>query len=122
ARQVGQCPGDQVGVDLLDDGVPAMLRLGLHQGVGRVGEHRVVAVIGDQLTLAGDLLGVVAPDPAHDQPGGDLVTGAVERDVHRFGDLRRGDPSSLILVPDGLRIADIDPLVFADALYRWPST
>jgi hypothetical protein len=31
--------------------------------------------------LAGVLLGVVAPDPAHDQPGGDLVAGAVERGV-----------------------------------------
>lgn len=37
--QVGQGPVEQVGEDLLDDGVTAVLRLGLAQLEGAVGEH-----------------------------------------------------------------------------------
>ena len=40
-----------VGVDLLDDGVPAVGLLGLDQAERVVGEHRVVAVGRDQLAL-----------------------------------------------------------------------
>ena len=59
-----------------------------------VGEHRVVAVDGEQLALVGR---VEVGDPAHDQPGGDaLGLGLVrERGVADLGDLGVGDPPLL---------------------------
>jgi hypothetical protein len=41
---MSQRPGPEVGVDLFDDGVPAVLGLGLQHRDGGVGEHGVVAV------------------------------------------------------------------------------
>src|SRR5512133_771132 len=72
---------------------------------------------GEQLTLftvAGWGGGGVEPaDPAHDQPGGDVVGSAAagERCERHFGDLRVGDPPLLGLVPDRLRVADGGPPV-----------
>ena len=51
----------QVGDDLLDDGVPAVAVLGLDHRQRCVGEHRVVAVAGEQLALAGRGVGVAGP-------------------------------------------------------------
>src|SRR4051812_42224402 len=72
AGQVGQGPVDEVGVDLFDDGVAAVLGFG---GLGpqrAVGEHGVVAPGGEQFAPTVTLLGVEAPYPPHDEPGGDL--------------------------------------------------
>ncbi len=44
--QVRQGPGFEVGVDLLDDRVAAVRRLGLQHDQRRVGEHRMVTVAG----------------------------------------------------------------------------
>jgi hypothetical protein len=114
ARGIERC-GDQIGVDLLDDGVSAVLGFGLHEHERRVGEHCVVPVGRKKLALAGDLGRVVAADPAHDQSGSDLMPGARERGVDGFGDLRVGDPPRGVFVEDGLRVLDVDPLVVADA-------
>ncbi len=66
--------GLQVGDDLLDDGVAAVGGLGLEHDQRGVGEDAVVAVDREQLSLAlGDGRGVEAFDPAHDQPGRDVV-------------------------------------------------
>jgi hypothetical protein len=65
----------QVGDHLLDDGVPPATHLGVQHRQRRVGDHAVVAVPAEQLVLlitAG--AGRVQPfDPAHDQPGGDML-------------------------------------------------
>ena len=70
-------------VDLFDDGVPAVGGLGLQHRQGGVGEDRVVAVGGEQLTLHAlpglvgrGGYGVEALDPAHDQPSVDVVAAA----------------------------------------------
>src|SRR6266498_5096120 len=83
---------------------------------GGVGEHREVAPAGEQLTLAGIGLWVRSFDAAYDQPGGDRVAGAFERGVCGFGDLRVGDPPLFVLVPDRLRVLDIDPPIGGDVL------
>jgi hypothetical protein len=49
---VGQRAVVEVGEDLLDDGVAAVLGLGLDEGEAAVGEHRVVAPDGEQFALA----------------------------------------------------------------------
>jgi hypothetical protein len=49
--QVGQRSGLEVGVDLLDDRVLPVGGLGLQHRLRGVGEHRVVAVGGEQLGL-----------------------------------------------------------------------
>ena len=54
---MGQGPGLEVGEDLLDDGVAAVLGLGLHQLDRGVGEHRVVSGGGEQLALLTELPG-----------------------------------------------------------------
>jgi len=55
--------GLEVGDDLLDDRVSAVGLLGLEHGQRGVGEDRVVAVVGEQLTLpVGHGLGVQPPD------------------------------------------------------------
>ncbi len=67
--QVGQRSVDQVGEDLLDHGVPAMVGLGLGELEWAVGEHRVIPVGGKQLALAlHGGLGVEPLDASHDQP------------------------------------------------------
>src|SRR6266511_5720776 len=114
--QVGQGPVDEVCVDLFDDRVATVLGFGLFEDERGVGEHREVAVLGEQLVLAGARPRVQAFDPAHDQPGGDRMAGAFEGGVYGFGDLRVGDPPLLVLVPDRLRIANVDPPVGGDAL------
>jgi hypothetical protein len=51
--QVSEGPVVEVGEDLLDDGVVAVLLLGLDELVGAVGEDGVVAPGGEELALAG---------------------------------------------------------------------
>jgi hypothetical protein len=50
--QVRQRPIEQVGEDLFDDGVAAVLGFGLGQLKRAVGKYRVIAVGGEQLALA----------------------------------------------------------------------
>ena len=66
---MGQGTVLQVGDDLLD-GVAAVGGLGVEHRQGAVGEHRVVAVDGEQLALVGR---VQVGHSAHDQPGGDVL-------------------------------------------------
>jgi hypothetical protein len=71
--QVGQGAVAEVGEDLLDDGVVAVMGLGLDGLERRVGEDGVVAPAGEQLVLAGGGLAVEVADAADDQPGGDRL-------------------------------------------------
>jgi hypothetical protein len=66
---VGQRAVAEVGEELLDDGVAAVLLLGLDELERGVGEDGVVAPGGEQLALARCGLCLVA-HPADDQPGG----------------------------------------------------
>jgi len=66
--QVAQGAVIPVGEDLLDDGVVAVLSLGLDQLEWRAGEDGVVAPEAEQLVLAGGCFVVQVPDPADDQP------------------------------------------------------
>jgi hypothetical protein len=107
--QVRQRPVDDLCEALLDDRVAAVLRLGLYQQVPGVGEQGVVAPEREQFILA-DLGFRVEPlDPPHDQPGGGLLLGASEGGIGGLGDLRLGDPPTLVLVEDGVRVLDVDP-------------
>src|SRR6185369_1666482 len=101
-----------------DDGVAAVLVFGGHERERAVGERGVVAPNREQLTLAVDHDGVEVGDAAHDQPGGHLVAGVFERGVAGFGDLRAGDPPLLLVVPDRLRVGDLDPGVLGNRLDR----
>ena len=84
--QVSQGPVGPVREDLLDDGVVAVLLLGLDEGKRGIGEHRVVAPDGKQLVLALGGLMVEVFDPADDQAGGDgLVLLGGERGVFGLG-------------------------------------
>ena len=114
-RQVGQGSVDQLGVELFDDGVVAVVGLGLQGGERAVGEHGVVAPGRAELGLPGrDLRGQPA-DPTHDQLRGDrLLTPGRERGVVDRGDLGVGDPALLVVVPDRLRVADTHPGVIGD--------
>jgi hypothetical protein len=118
---VRQRPVVEVGEDLLDDGVAAVLLLGLEGFVRAVGEDGVVAPGGEQLALARRGLSLVA-DAADDQPGGDvqglLLRG--EGGVAGLGDLGVGGPAAQLVVPDGLRVGDSGPVVFGDARDRGP--
>jgi hypothetical protein len=68
--EVGQRPVDQVGEDLLDDGVSAVVGLGLHELERAVDEHRVIPVGGEQLALPlGGGSRVETLDTPHDQCG-----------------------------------------------------
>lgn len=63
--QMRQRAVEQVGEGLLDDGVAAVVGFGRGEFEGAVGEHRVVAVGGEQLPLAlGGRVRVEACDPA----------------------------------------------------------
>jgi len=62
-EQVRQRPVVQVGEELLDDGVAAVLLLGLGEFVGAVGEDGVVAPGGEQLALPGAAF-ALSRDPA----------------------------------------------------------
>jgi hypothetical protein len=75
-RQVRQRPVLEVGDDMLDDRARPVGGFGLQRRQGAVGEHRVVAVGGDQLALPVCVVpvGQVEPaDPADDEPGGDVL-------------------------------------------------
>lgn len=70
----GQRPAGPVRQHLLDDGVVAVLDLGLDQHHERgVGEYGVVAPDGKQLALALGGLAVEVADAADDEPGGDRL-------------------------------------------------
>ena len=68
---MSQGAAGDVGKDLLDDGVVAVLPLSLDELEGRVGEDGMVAPDGEQLVLPLSSLLVQVADPADDQPGGD---------------------------------------------------
>jgi hypothetical protein len=70
-RRVAPRAVAQVGEDVLDDGVVAVLALGRHERVGRVGEGVVIPPGGEQPALPRGGLLVPVADPADDQPGGD---------------------------------------------------
>ena len=71
--QVRQGPVGQVGEDLFDLGVVAVVLLGLEGGERGVGEDGVVTPGGEQFALARGGLAVEVFDPADDQPGGDRL-------------------------------------------------
>ena len=104
-----------VGEDLLDDGVAAVLPLGLDELERGVGEDGVVTPDGEQLVLpVGGLLVLVA-DPADDQPGGDRMSLLRrERRVLGLGDLGVGDPAVQLVVEDRLRVLDGGPALFGN--------
>ena len=54
---------------------------------------------------------VAGPDPADDEPGGELLAFLPrrERRVPGFGDFGVGDPLPELVVPDGLRVLDGRP-------------
>ena len=103
----------KVGDDLLDDRVGAVSLLGFQHDQWGVSEHPVVAVGRKQLALAcRDRLGVEPPDPAHDQPGTDVVgltAGRERREGGDFGDFGVGDQALFVFVPDRVRVVDRDP-------------
>ncbi len=68
----------EVGDDLFDDRVAAMVGLGLQHHQRRVGEHGVVAPGREQFALlvGHEVVGVLVADAAHDQPRGDGVFAA----------------------------------------------
>jgi hypothetical protein len=75
-RPEGACEGAalKVGDDLRGQGVGAVGVLGFQHDQWGAGEHFVVAVGRKQLALAlRDSLGAQSFDPAHDQPGADVV-------------------------------------------------
>jgi hypothetical protein len=93
----------EVGEELLDDGVAAVVLFGLDNELERrVGEDGVIAPGGEQLALT---LRAEVLNAADDQPGSD-VQGLVlrgEGGTLRPGDLGVGDPAAELVVPDGLR-------------------
>ncbi|MEU7876082.1 hypothetical protein [Dactylosporangium sp. NPDC049140] len=91
-----------------------VLGVGLDQQVPAVGKRGVVAPHGEQFALFVHCGFVQVGDATDDEPGGDLVAGALERGVGGFGDVRAGDEPLLLVVPDRLRIADFGPGVLAD--------
>ncbi len=111
--QVGQGAGLAVGNDLLDDCVVAVLPLGLEGLERAVGEERVVAPDRKQLALFADggRSGQVT-DPAHDEPGGDVLgllpagKGSV---VRYLGDLGVRDQLASVGIDDRSGIADRRP-------------
>jgi hypothetical protein len=94
-----------IGEDLLDDSVVAVLSLGLDQLERRVGEDRVVTPDGEQLVLPGGSFLVQVADPADDQPRGDGLSLLRRKGrVLGLGDLRVGDPAVQLVVPDRARV------------------
>jgi hypothetical protein len=100
---------------MFDDGVPAVLDLGLQHLERAGGEHRVVTPHVEQLALIG-VLGLEAFDPAHDQATGGLQPprSGRERDIRDFGELCVGDQFAGVLVQECVRVVDRRPLVVAD--------
>jgi hypothetical protein len=112
---VSERAAGDVGEDLPDDGVAAVLSLGLDQLERRVGEDRVVTPDGEQLVLAGAGFLVQVPDPADDQPGGDgLALLRREGRVLGLGDLGVRDPAVQLVVPDRVRVPDRGPGAVGD--------
>lgn len=105
--------GLELGDDLLDDGVPAVDLVGLDRAQGGVGDERVVAVGGEQLTLGAAVTGggLQPPHPAHHQPARHVLGLAAPGEGHEvdLGDLGVGDPPALVGVEHGLRVADRGP-------------
>jgi hypothetical protein len=113
---MGQGALDQVGEELFDDGVAAVVGLGLGELERAVGEHRVVPVGGEQLALAlGGGFGGEPADPAHDQPPVAAVGAAGgERGVGHLSDLGVGDPLAGLVVVDRVRVLDRHPGALVD--------
>jgi hypothetical protein len=111
-RQVRQRSVLQVGNDLLDDRVRPVGLLGLEHRQRAVGEHRVVAVGGEQLAL---VVGVHVLDPAHDQPGVNVLGLGRERGVADLGDFSVANPLLAVLVEDRVGVLDGRPGVLGDA-------
>ncbi len=100
---MGQGAGLQVCDDVRDDRVGAVGLFDLEHGQWGVGEHPVVAVVGEQLTVSvRDRLGIEPADAAHDQPAADVVGFAAgrERGESHLGDFGVRDQSLFIFVPD----------------------
>ena len=94
-------PVGEVGQELLDNRVDAVLLLSLDELERAVGEDGVVAPGGEQLALAGCGLGVLVADPADDEPAGDaqfLLLGGESR-VLGLGDLGVGGPAAQLVIP-----------------------
>jgi hypothetical protein len=116
-----QCPGLQAGDDLFDDRVAAVTGLGFEHAQRGVGEHRVVAVVGEQLALPGrDGLGVHSPAPADDQPAADVVGlgPGGERGEGHLGDFGVRGQALFVFVPDRVRVVDRGPRRLLDARDR----
>ena len=116
--EVGQRGVLEVGNDLLDDGVSAVGGLSVHHWLRVIGEYRVIAVDGEQLVLPIARGGrVESTNPAHDQPGGDVLGAAPsgERGKGHLGHLSVGNPALLIFVIDRVGVADRHPGLFIDA-------
>jgi len=93
----------------------------LERGQWGVGEHRVVSVVGEQLTLpVRDGLGVQPLDPAHDQPAADVVALAAggERGKGYLGDFGVREQAFFVFVPDRVRVVERDPRRLTDARDR----
>ncbi len=72
-REVGQSGVLQVGDDLFDHRVAAVLGLGIDQAQWVVGEDRVVAKQQEPWVLAGQIGRIQFRDAAHDQPAALLL-------------------------------------------------
>ncbi|MGH3547549.1 MAG: transposase [Pseudonocardiaceae bacterium] len=103
---------DRMSEDLLDDGVRAVGQIGVDGGQHGVGEQAVVAPRREQLVLPG---WGFAADPAHHQPGGELVFRAGEGGVAGFGDLGVRDPAAALVVPHRVRVTDRNPRRLGDS-------
>jgi hypothetical protein len=106
--QVGQRAVDEFGEDLLDDRVPAVVGLGLHEHERAVGEHGVVAPDGNSTALIVWCGRAFVGHAAHKQPG--VTSCRVRRRGEAdLGDVGAGDEPLLLFVPDRPRLGDLDP-------------
>jgi hypothetical protein len=107
---------EQVGEDLFDNGVAAMLGFSLHEFKWAVGEHGVIAVGGEQLALVfGGGAWVTLAHQARDQPPvGGMRGSGCERGVGNFGDLGIGDSLPGVLVENRVGVSDRNPHAHVD--------
>ena len=117
--QVREGPVDELGVDLLDHRVVAVLCFGLDEGEWAVGERCVVAPGGEQFRLGGDRGFVRRGRGARSagrspRPGGCRRTQCMwfRRSGRREVERRRSSSQT------GLGILDLDPRVIGDGLAR----